>query len=175
MKLIVLITLITLRFYLVATTQTPTDLNKVEFEVSKLSILRVSEDQQTAVFGKLSTGESVKCGCEDGDCYFRIEYKGRIIQMPIELASLFEVYEYDFGGDGDKELVLLSYSEYSPGIIIVSYSKGNSSLMLHEEISSEKTIIRQNYIECLDETGLPSKVWHYYKGVFWEMAPVSYD
>lgn len=155
--------------------QTPTTLNKVEFGGNKLLILRITEEHENEVLGKLSTGETVKVGCYNGDCFFRIDYKGRIIQTPIDPSSLFEAYEFDFGGDDDKELLLLTYSEYSPSIIVISYSKGNSSLMLYEDISPDKTTIKQNYIECLDETGLPIKAWHHYKGVFWEMTPVSYD
>ncbi len=160
-------------FSLISIGQTTTNLSKVEIVGNKLQILRVTEEQETESIGKLTTGETVRAGCYDGDCYFRIDYKDRIIQTAIDPSSLFEAYEFDFGGDGDKELILIEYSEYSPNIMVVSYSKGNSSLMLHDEISSNKTLIRQNYIECFDETGLPTNVWHYYKGVFWEMVPVS--
>src|SRR5664279_3562612 len=79
--------------------------SNVEFVGNKIQVLQARADL-IHVSGKLSTGEIVNTGCDHGACYFRIEYKGRTIQKVIggDITKM-TIYEYDFGGDGDNELV----------------------------------------------------------------------
>lgn len=141
-----------------------------EFIGNKVQVLRLGAGQELAT-GRLSSGETVKVGCYGYDCFFRIEYKGRTIQTEIEADEGFAVYEFDFGGDDDKEIVLVQHSEDEPQMVVLGYSKGNISLLLETDISPYKTVVSKNYLECFDETGLPEVAWHYYKGIFWEMTP----
>lgn len=147
-----------------------TVVNNFEFVGNKVQVLRLGADQELAT-GRLSSGETIRVGCYGYECFFRIEYKGRTIQTEIEADEGFAVYEFDFGGDEDKEIVLVQHSDDAPQMVVLSYSKGNISLLLETDVSPYKTVVSKNYLECYDETGLPETAWHYFKGIFWEMTP----
>lgn len=85
--------------------------------------------------GKLSSGESLTSGCDHGACFFRISFKGRWVGESIgENFDNIRIYEYDFGGDGEKELVVVvdqqhidnkgSYDRKAVVLSIYHYSGG---------------------------------------------------
>ena len=82
-------------------------INNLEFGGDKTEILTSSSTSYGK--GTLSSGEAITTECLKGICYIMIEYKGRTIQAPIgESITSAAVYEFDFGGDGDMELVVVN-------------------------------------------------------------------
>jgi hypothetical protein len=148
--------------------QTPT--SNVEFVGIKTQVLIAKKGTLQAI-GKLSTGELVKAGCDHGACYFRIEYKGRSIQQSIgNDITKMSIYEYDFGGDGDNEIVVVNDIMKTSFIFIYFYSKGIIKELFEKEITNYRTILKKDYIEYYLPSGLNS-VWNYYQGQFWGMTP----
>lgn len=152
--------------------------SNVEFVGRKILVLQAKSDA-IQVTGKLSTGEIIKTGCDHGACYFRIEYKGRIIEKIIggDITKM-SIYEFDFGGDGDNEIVVVNDSQsvddnrQTSFIYIYSYSRGIIEKLFEKEILYYKTIIKKDNIEYYMPSGLDS-VWTYYQGQFWEMTQVD--
>ena len=152
----------------------------VEFVGNKVLVLQAKKGAYT-VTGKLSTGEVIKSGCDRNACYFRIEYKGRTIEKSIGSDfSKMIIYEFDFGGDGDNEIVVVSIlpgtgtSKETCWLNIYRYGKGIIEKLFEKEIMDNRTAIKKTYIEFYMPGGLDS-VWSYFQGQFWLMTPVDRD
>lgn len=142
----------------------------VEFVGTKIQVLLAKKTALQTV-GKLSTGEMIKAGCDHGSCYFRIEYKGRSIDQSIgDDITKIAVYEFDFGGDGDNEIVVINDFMKTSFMFIYSYSKGIIKELFKKEIMYYRTVLKKDYIEYYLPGGLDS-VWNYFQGQFWGMTP----
>jgi hypothetical protein len=156
----------------------------VVFKGNKTNVLSALFGSQTPN-GILSTGESVACGCDHGSCYFQIRYKGQNAAVGVgENYDKMKIYEYDFGGNGDKEIVvqvdlrkIAKNGDYYPGettdLYVFRYSKGLIQKIFQKEIGLFTAVISPNYIELYSPSGLSDGIWHYYKGRFYEMVPVE--
>jgi hypothetical protein len=134
--------------------------------------------------GKLTSGETVRAWCDHGACGFKISFNGRNVTDAItDNLDDIEIYEFDFGGDGEKEIVVLSKlkpinkkGDYDPETIILSvyhYSKGLMQKLFLKNVGlNYKTVVKKNYIEHYLPSGL-DEIWHYYKGYFYKMTPVQ--
>lgn len=133
--------------------------------------------------GKLTTGEMLKSGCDHGACYFQIIYNGRkATEILGESFNGLKIYEFDFGSDGDKELVVMvdqtkfnkrgNVEGTTTFLYVYRYSKGLIQKIFEKEIMYYKTIIKRNYIEFYMPSGLDT-IWHYYSGAFFEMVPIE--
>jgi hypothetical protein len=152
----------------------------VEFVGNKILVLQAKKGAY-AVTGKLSTGEVIKSGCDRNACFFRIEYKGRTIEKSVGSDfSKMIIYEFDFGGDGDNEIVVVNISPVAGSsketcwLNIYRYSKGIIEKLFEKEIMDYRTVIKKTYIEFYMPGGLDS-VWNYFQGQFWLMTPVDRD
>ncbi len=123
--------------------------------------------------GKLTSGEIVTTGCSGGACYFRIDYKGRNLEQIIgsDIKDL-KMYEFDFGNDGDKEIIVVNDFLRTSYLFIYSYGRGLIEKLFQKEILYYKTIINKNYIEYYMPSGL-DQVWNYYQGHFWAMSRIE--
>ena len=147
-------------------------INNVEFEGDKTEILKSS----TTSYGKgtLSSGEAITNECLKGICYVVIDYKGRKIQTPIgESITNLTLYEFDFGGDGDKELVVVNDLKGTSVLYIYAYARGIIQKLYQREIFNNRTLIKTNYIELYSPGGLDT-AWNYYQGIFWSMKPEEF-
>jgi hypothetical protein len=121
--------------------------------------------------GKLNSGEIVTVGCDQGNCYFEIEYKDRLVRQIIgDDITRLTILEYDFGSDGDLELVVINDFKETSFLFIYSYSRGIIQKLFEKEIKNNKVVIKADYIEYYLTGGLES-VWNYYAGKFWTMTP----
>jgi hypothetical protein len=146
--------------------------SNVEFVGNKVLVLQASRNLIFAS-GKLSSGETVKSGCEHGSCYIRIEYKGRTVDQNIgEDITKLAVYEFDFGADGDKEIVVVNSLNQTSWLMIYTYSRGIIQKLLEKEISTDRTVLKKDFIE-LYKAGNIDQIWYYFKGEFWEMKPLD--
>jgi len=144
--------------------------SEVEFMGDKIQILQVEKANAQAT-GKLSTGEIINSGCDRGVCYVRIEYKGRSIEQRIGVdITKMTVYEFDFGEDGDNEIVVVNDFKGTSYIFVFAYSRGIILKLFEKEIMNYRTVLKKDYIEYYLPGGL-DKVWNYYQGQFWEMTP----
>lgn len=142
-------------------------INKVEFAVDKTEVLKSSSTSYGK--GVLSSGENVTTECIKGTCYLMIDYKGRIIQAPIgEAITNASVYEFDFAGDGDKELVVVNDFKGTAVLYVFAYARGIIQKLYEKEVFNNRTVIKTNYIELYSLGGL-NQVWNYYQGIFWLM------
>jgi hypothetical protein len=146
--------------------------SNVEISGPKTLIINVKE-VDVYKSSKLSTGEVIKTGCSHGACYFQIEYKGRKIEENIgdDIKDL-TIYEFDFGNDGDKELIVINDFMETSYLFIYSYGRGLIEKLFEKEILYYRTVVNKDYIEFYMPSGL-DQVWNYYKGGFWEMTPVE--
>ena len=168
MKNIILLLFLLLPTRLLSQTVNP----NVEFAGNKIQVLQAKENG-TQVTGKLTTGEIIKTGCDHGACYFRIDYKGRSIEQNIgDAIAKMTIYEYDFGGDGDNEIVAVNSLFETSYIFIYSYSKGIIKKLFEKEILSYRIVLKKDHIEYYMPGGL-DQVWNYYQGRFWVMNPVD--
>jgi len=141
----------------------------VEFDGYKNQILLAKKDALKAP-GKLSTGDIITVGCDQGKCYFRIEYKDRIIEQIVgDDISQLTIYEFDFGGDGDNEIVVVNEYNGSSFIYIYAYSRGIIKELFEKEIKFNKTVLKKQYIEYQLPGGIDS-LWNYYQGQFWKLT-----
>ncbi len=142
----------------------------VEFVGYKIQVLLAKKEALKAT-GKLNSGEAVRVGCDQGSCYFDIEYKGRSVKEMIgnDITTL-TIYEFDFGGDNDFEIVVVNDYKSTSSLFIYSYSRGIIQKLFEKEIKSNKILIRKDYIEYYLAGNLES-VWNYYLGKFWAMTP----
>lgn len=146
--------------------------SNVEFVGNKLQIL-LADRNLIFTSGKLSSGEAIKSGCEHGNCYFRIEYKGRTVDQIVgDNITKMTVYEFDFGADGDKELVVVNTFDQTSYLFIYTYSRGIIQKLFEKEIMSDRTVLKKDFIELYKPGGL-DQIWYYMKGQFWEMKPVD--
>ncbi len=142
----------------------------VEFDGYSEQILLAKKNALKAP-GKLSTGEIITVGCDQGRCFIRIEYKGRTIEQNVgnDITTL-SIYEYDFGADGDKEIVVVNDFSETAFIYIYSYSRGIILKLFEKEIKSDKLVLKKDYIEYYRQ-GMVDSLWNYYQGQFWRMIP----
>lgn len=144
--------------------------SNVEFADYKYQVLLAKKEAMKAP-GKLNSGEIVNAGCDQGVCYFEIDYKGRKVRQNVgDDITKLAIYEFDFGADGDLELVVVNDYKGTSSLFIFSYSKGIIKKLFEKEIKYNKVIIKKDYIEYYLPGGLDS-VWHYYYGEFWAMTP----
>ena len=78
--------------------------------------------------------------------------------------------EYDFGADGDVEIVAVNEYKGTSFLFVFLYSKGIIQELFKKEIKNNKVLISKDYIEYYLPAGLDS-VWNFYKGRFWAMTP----
>ncbi len=148
--------------------------SNVEFVGYKNQVLLAKKGAMKAP-GKLSSGDVVSVGCEGGSCYFRIEYKGRTIEKAVgDDITQLAIYEYDFGEDGDYEIVVVNDYKGTSFMFIYSYSRGIIQELFKHEIKYNKTVIKKEYIECSVPGGEDS-MWNFYQGQFWKMTPYKVD
>jgi hypothetical protein len=146
--------------------------NKLEIEGDKVEIL-TSKSMTADASGSLSSGEPVITECFQGMCYVTIDYKGRKVNVPIgDRITVAQVFEYDFGGDGDKELIVVNDFKGSSVLYVFAYSRGIVQKLYEKEIFNNRTVIKPNYIEFYLPRGLDT-IWHYYQGMFWQMKPLE--
>ncbi len=149
-----------------------TKINKLEIEGAAVEIV-TSKSMTADVTGSLSSGESVTTECYQGMCYVTIDYKGRKVTAPIgDRITIAQVWEYDFGGDGDKELIVVNDYKGSSVLYVFAYSRGIIQKLYEKEIFNNRTVLKPNYIEFYLPRGLDT-IWHYYQGTFWQMKPVN--
>ncbi len=145
------------------------NINNLEFVGEKTEILKASSTSYGK--GTLSSGESVTTECLKGTCYLKIDYKGRTILSPIgESITSATVYEYDFAGDEDKELVVVNDFKGTSYLYVFAYARGIIQKLFVKEIFNNRTVIKTDYIELYSPGGL-NMVWNYYQGIFWVMKP----
>jgi hypothetical protein len=147
-------------------------ISNVEFEIEKTEILKSTSTSYGK--GTLSSGEMITNECAKGICYISIDYKGRKIQAAIgETITNASVYEFDFGGDGDKELVVVNDHQGTAVLYVFAYARGIIQKLYQKEIFNNRTLIKSNYIEMYSPGGLDT-VWNYYQGIFWVMQPQEF-
>lgn len=146
--------------------------SNVQFEGNRVIVLEASENEYQ-VSGKLTTGENITTGCSHGACFFKIEYKSRIIEESIgdDITSL-TVYEFDFNGDGDNQIVVVNDFMETSYLFIYNYGRGVIEKILEREIANYKIVIKKDYVEFYLPSGL-AWLWNYYMGCFWEMNSVK--
>lgn len=149
-----------------------TKINKLEIEGDAAEIV-TSKSMTADVTGTLSSGESLTTECFQGMCYISIDYKGRKVTAPIgDRITVAQVWEYDFGGDGDKELIVVNDYKGSSVLYVFAYSRGIIQKLYEKEIFNNRTVVKPAYIEFYLPRGLDT-IWHYYQGMFWQMKPVN--
>ncbi len=142
----------------------------ITFSGNKLQVLLARKDAMKAQ-GKLSSSEMVRVGCNQGSCYFEIVYKDRTVKQIVgEDISRLNIYEYDFGADGDMEIVAVNEYKGTAFLFVFLYSKGIIQELFKKEIKYNKVLINKDYIEYYLPAGFDS-VWNFYKGQFWTMSP----
>jgi hypothetical protein len=142
----------------------------VQFSGNKLLVLLAKKEAMKSM-GKLSSSEIVKVGCDQGACYFEIVYKDRSVRQIVgDDITRLNIYEYDFGADGDVEIVAVNEYKGTSFLFVFLYSKGIIQELFKKEIKNNKVLISKDYIEYYLPEGLDS-VWNFYKGRFWTMTP----
>ncbi|HEC42467.1 MAG TPA: hypothetical protein ENI20_06530 [Bacteroides sp.] len=143
-------------------------INNVEFEGDKTEILKSSSTSYGK--GTLSSGEAITNECLKGTCYMTIDYKGRKIQTPIgETITNLTIFEFDFAGDEDNELVIVNDFKGTSVLYVFAYARGIIQKLYQKEVFNNRTVIKTNYIEMYSPGGLDT-VWNYYQGIFWSMT-----
>ena len=147
-----------------------TTTSNVEFAGIRTQVLS-SKKGVSQASGKLSGGELIKTGCSHGACFFQIDYKGRTVEQSIgnEIIKV-NIYEFDFGSDGDNEIVVVNDFGKTSFMYIYSYSKGIIKELFETEIKNNRTVIKKDYIEYYTPGGLDS-IWNFFQGQFWSMTP----
>jgi len=142
----------------------------VEFSGNKILILTAKKGALKAT-GKVTSGDLVSVGCDQGACYFEIQYKDRSVRQIVgDDISILNLYEYDFGADGDNEIVAVNEFKGTSFLYVCAYSRGIIQELFKKEIKNNKVLISKNYIEYFPSGG-PDSVWNFYKGQFWTMTP----
>lgn len=142
----------------------------VDFSDHKTQILVARKEAMKAT-GKLNTGEGLMVGCDQGSCYFEIDYKGRSVRQTVgSEIGILTLYEFDFGGDGDFEIVAVNDIKGTSWMYVVSYSRGMIQELFEKEIKNLKMVIKKDYLEYQIPGGQP-ELWNFYQGQFWKMTP----
>ena len=163
---------LTLLLVLMFSATAQSQISNVEFEADKTEILKSSST--TYGKGTLSSGEAITNECLKGTCYVTIDYKGRKIQTPIgETITNLTIYEFDFGMDDDKELVVVNDHQGTSVMYVFAYARGIIQKLYQKEIFNNRTVVKTNYIELYSPGGLDT-VWNYYQGIFWSMKPEEF-
>jgi hypothetical protein len=148
-------------------------INNLEIEGDAVEVV-TSKSMTADVSGALSSGETVTTECFQGMCYVSIDYRGRKVTAPIgDRITVAQVFEYDFGGDGDKELLVVNDYKGSSVLYVFAYSRGIIQKLFEKEIFNNRTVVKPNYVEFYLPRGLDT-VWHYYQGMFWKMQMVEF-
>ena len=146
--------------------------SKVEFQGDNSTILTATSANPT-ITGTLSSGETIKIECAKGECNVAIDYKGRTVRALIgDRITVAQITEFDFGGDQDKELVVVNDYKGTSVIYVFAYASGIIQKLFEREIFNNETIIMEDYIELYSTGGLDT-IWNYHKGMFWVMKPVE--
>lgn len=147
--------------------------SNVEFKGDTTHIITVKESDIYKT-SRLSTGETIRTGCDHGACYLKFDYKGRTTEIYIgDYISYLTICEFDFGADGDKEIVIVNDFDDTSLLFVYAYSRGIAQKLFEKEISYYKTVLSKDYIEYYMPSGL-DQVWNYYQGSFWSMEPVDF-
>lgn len=147
-------------------------INNLEFGGDKTEILTSSSTSYGK--GTLFSGEAITTECLKGICYIMIEYKGRTIQTPIgESITSAAVYEFDFGEDGDMELVVVNDLKGTSVLYVFAYARGIIQKLFEKEIFNNRTVVKTDYIELYSPGGLDT-IWNYHQGIFWVMKPFEF-
>ncbi len=147
-------------------------ISKVEFIGEKTEIFTATSTSYGT--GVLSSGEGITTECLKGTCYIKIDYKGRFIMAPIgETITNATVYEFDFAGAQDKELVVVNDHKGTSVLYVFAYARGIIQRLFEKEIFNNRTVIKKDYIE-LYTSGSLNQVWNYYQGIFWLMKPEEF-
>ena len=97
---------------------------EVQFSGNKLLVLLAKKEAMKST-GKLSSSEIVRVGCDQGACYFEIVYKDRSVKQTVgDDINRLNIYEYDFGADGDVEIVAVNEYKGTSFLFVFLYSKG---------------------------------------------------
>jgi len=145
----------------------------VEFVGDTTHILTATEADMYKS-SKLSTGNYTHTGCDHGACYLRFEYKGRTTEINIgDYISYLTICEFDFGADGDKEIVIVNDFDETSLIFVYGYSRGIAQKLFEKEILYYRTVLSKDYIEFYMPSGL-DQVWNYYQGSFWSMELIEF-
>ncbi len=146
---------------------TQTQISKVEITGEKTEVLKSTSTSYGK--GTLSSGETITTECVKGVCYIKIDYKGRLVQAPIgPTITNATVYEYDFGGDEDKELVVVNDHKGTSVLLVFAYARGIIQKLYQKEIFNNRTVLEENYI-LIYSPGSLNMAWNYYQGMFWSM------
>ena len=162
-------------FFLVASLQlfAQDKVSQVEFEGSE-NVILTSTSANPGVSGTLSSSETVRIVCAQGVCNLAIDYKGRTVTAEIgDRVTMAQVFEYDFGVDGDNEIVVINDYKGTAVLYVFAYASGIIQKLFEREIFNNRTIIKDHYIEIYSLGGLDT-VWNYYQGMFWVMRPVEF-
>lgn len=157
-------------FILLAAVSSFGQTKNIEIFGDKNLILKASSET-LSVKSKLFSGEEIQSYCSHGACFLKIDYKGRVIVETIgdAIDSLF-VYSYDFGNDGDLELIAVNKFMETTYVTIFRYASGMIERLFELEVNYYRTVIKKDYIEFYLPSGLES-IWHYYNGSFWVLRP----
>ena len=146
--------------------------SKVEFDGEESTILTATSANPT-VTGTLSGGETVKMECAQGECNLVIDYKGRAVMALVgDRITVAQVFEFDFGSDEDKEIVIINDYKGTSVLYVFAYARGIIQKLFEREIFNNRTVIKEDYIELYSPGGLDT-VWNYHQGMFWVMKPVE--
>jgi len=169
MKKLILISLLTL---IGTRSYSQLNISHIELNGQKIQVLTAKEGDIYKQ-GKLSTGEIIKTGCDHGSCYIKIEYKNQVITKLVgDQISDLVIYEYDFGADGDKEIIVINEYSKTAFLYVYSYRQGLIQKLFDKEVQSYKILVKQNYIEYYLPGGL-EQIWNYYQGHFWNMTSIK--
>jgi hypothetical protein len=143
-------------------------ISNVEFDFDKTELFKSTSTSYGK--GTLSSGEPITTDCLKGTCYLTIDYKGRVIRAAIgETITNATIYEFDFGGDGDKEIVVVNDHKGTSVLHVFAYARGIIQPLFMKEIFNNRTVIQSNYILLYSPGGL-NMIWNYYQGIFWSMT-----
>lgn len=158
--------------FIVSSAFSQQQISNVEFEGEKTEVLKSTSTSYGK--GTLASGEAITTECMKGTCYVIIDYKGRKIQTPVgESITSLTVFEYDFGADEDKELVVVNDSKGTSYMFVYAYARGIIQKLYQKEIFNNRTVVKTNYIEMYSPGGLDT-VWNYYQGMFWTMKQAEF-
>ena len=147
--------------------------SKVEFEGDN-NIVLTSTSANPEVKGTLASGEEARVECAQGKCNLVIDYKGRNVTALIgDRVTVAQVTEFDFGGDGDLELIVVNDYKGTSVLYVFAYARGIIQKLYEREVFNNRTVIKKDYIELYSPGGLDT-VWNYHQGMFWVMKPVEF-
>lgn len=135
------------------------------------NLILIASSENRSVKSKLFSGDEIQSYCSHGACYLKIDYRGRVVVGNIgdDIDSLF-VYSYDFGNDGDLELIAVNKFMGTTYVTIFRYASGMIERLFELEVKNYRAVLKKDYLEFYLPSGLES-IWHYYNGSFWKLTP----